>query len=131
MSDTTVGTLLALCESLREGNTRLLAENEQLKQALRAAMGGAVADSVPMPIAKAVRAMVNRIGPFLVDQPPEVIGAALAELTSVWLAAHQTTGERAELEECREAIFANFCELVRTLVPVNEKAMAGDKDAAS
>jgi len=61
--------------------------------------------------------IVNAISPLLRGFPPEIQGAVLADLVSMWLAGHMGPGA----PELREELLAGHIELVRELIPVNEK----------
>lgn len=71
--------------------------------------------------AYAVAKLVEEISPLLAGHGPDVQSAALADLTSMWLAGHQDHAdpENPALLEFRERAFALWCDTVRLLVPVN------------
>jgi hypothetical protein len=62
--------------------------------------------------------IANRIKPLLAGSSPEVMGAALAELLSLWLAGHYQGGP-----ELIERMLELHIEVVRKLVPVNIKIL--------
>jgi hypothetical protein len=66
----------------------------------------------------AVDTLVNTIRPLLAGKLPEIQGAALADLTSLWLAGHHPT--------LREEVLKLHIEFIRQLVPVNENLIFGD-----
>lgn len=61
--------------------------------------------------------IAQQMHPLLAGYPPEVQGAALADLLATWLAGHQGP----DAEQLREELLAQHIEAVRQLVPVNEK----------
>ena len=71
--------------------------------------------------AKAVQALVRKIAPLLKGKPPEVQGAALADLLAMWLAGHldrsDPEGEKTAL--LREATLELHLMAVRALIPIN------------
>jgi hypothetical protein len=69
-----------------------------------------------------VEMVVSSIGPLLHGLPPDIQGAALADLFAIWLAGHQ--GEKPGIDEYREALIQDWCKTVRDLIPVNEQMIA-------
>jgi hypothetical protein len=69
--------------------------------------------------ANAVGPLVEAIRPILADKPPQIQGAVLADLLSMWLAGHGPGGGDAAAQ-MRELLLAEHVELVRKLVPLNE-----------
>jgi len=71
--------------------------------------------------AKAVQALVKKMMPLLKGKPPEVQGAALADLLAMWLAGHldrsDPEGEKTAL--LREATLELHLMAVRALIPIN------------
>jgi hypothetical protein len=65
-----------------------------------------------------VRDICQGIMPLLAGREPEIIGAVLGDLVSLWLVGHR--GPTDEIEACREEVLQAFVALVRGLVPVNE-----------
>lgn len=71
--------------------------------------------------------LMEAIRPFLVGKGPEVQSAALADLTSMWLAGmflmDRQTGElkRHATDRMREHALRVFIKTVKELVPVNEE----------
>lgn len=59
-------------------------------------------------------ALVRQISKLLAGRNPGVIGAALADLTSMWVAGHYPA-------ELRDPLLLGWIETVRGLVPVNEQ----------
>jgi len=55
--------------------------------------------------------IVAQMAPILSGHPPEIQGAALADLLAIWLAAHP--------EELRAAVLRVHLEYVHQLVPLN------------
>jgi len=71
--------------------------------------------------AEKVMDLVERIRPILAGKGPEVQSAVLADLTAQWLCGHIIPGEEEQTQTMRAHLLAEFCQLVRQLVPVNEK----------
>jgi hypothetical protein len=67
--------------------------------------------------AKTVGSISARMHPSLAGQSPEVQGAVLAELVSLWIAGHHP--------DLREDLLDGWIALVRALVPISEKGMFG------
>lgn len=57
--------------------------------------------------------------PMLKGHPPELQGAVLADLASIWLAGHPPF--------VRETILKMHVREIRKLIPVNEKIIFGEK----
>ena len=72
--------------------------------------------------AKTVEAVVNAVKPLLAGYEPEIQSAVLADLLATWLACFQGPVK----DQAREDFLAGHIDLVRELVPINEKAL---KDA--
>lgn len=62
--------------------------------------------------------IAERIKPLLAGHPPEIQGAVLAELTSLWLAGVQGA------PELREALLTMHIGMVRKLTPINVALLA-------
>lgn len=60
------------------------------------------------------------MGAFLVDQEPGVIGSALAELMSRFLACHRIPDDPVKQDHLRTEILRTWCETVRALVVAQE-----------
>jgi hypothetical protein len=65
--------------------------------------------------------IVERVGPILAGNPPEVVGAALADLFAMWLAGHFDERGPAATAELREELIAKWLEAARQLIEPNEK----------
>jgi hypothetical protein len=72
-----------------------------------------------------VRDMRRRLWPLLSGQPPEVQGAALADLLATWLAGHVVEGDAAATSTLREEMLAEHMHIVRQLIPINSRAIHG------
>lgn len=59
--------------------------------------------------------LVERIRPMLAGERPEVVGAALADLTAIWLAGHVGP----DAEAMRSEILDMHVAAIRDLVPIN------------
>jgi hypothetical protein len=70
-----------------------------------------------------IEALVEQIKPSLAGVPPEIQGAALADLLATWLAAHHVAGDEDATRTMRAELLAMHCGAVRELVPVNAKIM--------
>ena len=70
---------------------------------------------------KEVERIVNAIKPLLAGHPPEVQGAVLADLLAMFLAGHVGP----DADTVREDLLWFHIDLVRQLIPVNEKLQAG------
>jgi len=64
-------------------------------------------------------ALAARIAPLFAGRPPEVVGAALADLMSTLLAGHQGPGA----EDLRAELLAMHIDKVLELVPLNERIL--------
>jgi hypothetical protein len=65
--------------------------------------------------------IVERVAPILAGNPPEVTGAALADLFAMWLAGHFDERGPAETTELREELIAKWLETACQLIEPNEK----------
>lgn len=70
-----------------------------------------------------IRNAVERIKPHLAGRSPEVQGAILAELLSIWLAGHQVEGDSDATRKLRGEVLAVHLVGVEQLVPVNAKIL--------
>jgi hypothetical protein len=75
-------------------------------------------DSLASKMADRSEELVESIRPLLAGQGPVVQGAALADLVSMWIAGHNPAS--------RDEALNDWLELVRNLVPINERKMFGD-----
>ena len=66
-----------------------------------------------------VERLVNRIKPLLAGQPPEIVGAALADLLPIWIASHVYKNMPGTTDTMREALLVAHIDRVRELIPVN------------
>ena len=67
----------------------------------------------------AVLALVEAVKPFFEGKPPEVQGAALAEMLSVWLAGHVNQDNPDKSDRVRKAVLELHLKAVWRLVPIN------------
>lgn len=72
-----------------------------------------------------VALLVDRIRPILAGHPPEIQGAAMADLLGIWLAGHIIHGDPAETSALRARLLATHIELVADLIPINEAEIHG------
>jgi hypothetical protein len=66
-----------------------------------------------------VSRVVASMCPMLAGRPPQVQGAALADLLATWITGHIIPGKPSETEALREQIMEMHVEMVRELVSVN------------
>ena len=64
--------------------------------------------------------IARRIAPQLAGLNTDIVGVALADLLSIWLAGHVVVGNVAETAKMREVILAKHIDTVRSLILVNE-----------
>ena len=67
--------------------------------------------------------IVARIRPLLSGRRPAVVGAALADLTAMWLTGHHVPGDRADTAALREELLTMHARLVRDLVALQESGV--------
>jgi hypothetical protein len=72
---------------------------------------------------EAALALTREIAPHLAGKPPQVQGAALADLLATWLAGHLLPEDRHATDELRAALLERHLKAVRRLIPENAKAM--------
>jgi hypothetical protein len=60
------------------------------------------------------------VGVLLIDEPPGVIGATLAQLMSAFLISHKGEGDAEKQVALRTRLLADWCETVWRLVAVLE-----------
>ena len=84
----------------------------------------------PWDLAREVDELVERIRPalfpLLAGKHPEIQGAALADLTAIWLAGHVHPGDPEMTAGLRESLLELHITAIRKLIPVNAKAMGTD-----
>jgi hypothetical protein len=68
----------------------------------------------PDPITVEIIDVAEQIRPFLAGRPPEIQGAILAELLSVWIAGHYPGGQ-----QLMDAVLETHLRLVRQMIPTN------------
>lgn len=74
---------------------------------------------MPMQRTKIVVGLVERIKPILSGQSPDIQGATLADLLSIWLAGHRIEGDAAATQQLHETLLEFHIESVRELIPVS------------
>lgn len=80
-----------------------------------------------------VIATTAKISPLLSGKHPDVVGAILADLVSMWLAGHQPRPgvPREKALEARKVILDTWMQLVDRMMPINERLVdAMVKDGA-
>lgn len=70
-----------------------------------------------------VFAVVMRARPAFAGCEPEVVGAALADLTAMWLASHVIPGDPAETDRMRGRLMLMHGQKVRALTALNAEAL--------
>ena len=70
-----------------------------------------------------IQHMVEAIKPMLAGHPPDVQGAALADLLAIWLAGHYVEDDKDATRKLRAELLAKHCVVVRELVTVNAKML--------
>jgi hypothetical protein len=71
--------------------------------------------------------LVERVRPLFACQPPEAVGAALADLTAIWLASHVVRGDPAETDALRGRLMFEQTQAVRALTAINAQEMGTDQ----
>lgn len=77
------------------------------------------------PDTRLVAELVERARPIFAGQPPEVVGAALADLTAIWLASHVVEGSWTETDALRGDLMLMQVRAVRRLTAVNSEELHG------
>ena len=67
--------------------------------------------------------LVNRIKPIRAGQPPEIVGATLADLLAIWLASHIFPSMPSATAEMREVLLQTHIMHVRELMVENAKIL--------
>jgi hypothetical protein len=67
-----------------------------------------------------VEQIVRRIKPILAHNPPDIVGAALADLLAIWLASHIVIDDLGETAAMRDRLIESHVAMVRELIPINE-----------
>lgn len=65
--------------------------------------------------------LAERVRPVLAGNPPDIIGAALADLVAMWIAGHFDTRGAIETAKHREQLIGQWLDTVRQLIEVNEQ----------
>jgi len=66
--------------------------------------------------------LVRDVGTLLSGKDPHVVGAALADLTAAWIAAHKAA-TKDETDRMRDELLTAHIEAIETLIPVNARDM--------
>jgi hypothetical protein len=72
---------------------------------------------------QAIYAIVTAMRPILAGHSPGVQSGALADCLALWLAGHQIPGDEDATRELRAGLLAEYCSLVRALVPLNARQL--------
>ncbi len=67
-----------------------------------------------------IDSIVDAIRPILAGHPPDLQGAALADLLAIWLAGHIIPGQPAKTKALRKRLLTMHVAIVRELIPVSE-----------
>jgi hypothetical protein len=67
--------------------------------------------------------IVEAVRPILAGNPPQIVGAALADLLAIFLASHIVPGRAEATDRIRKELLATHLDTVRALIPVNEAAI--------
>jgi len=70
-----------------------------------------------------VTELVERARPVFAKQDSAAVGAALADLTAIWLAGHVVRGEPAETDRLRETLLRLHVDMISRLTAVNAEEM--------
>jgi hypothetical protein len=65
--------------------------------------------------------LVQACAPLFHGKPPQIQGAALADLTAMWIAGHVAIGDPETTKARREAALAFHVKTVESLIPVESK----------
>jgi hypothetical protein len=68
---------------------------------------------------KQVQFIVKAASALLQGKPPQVQGAALADLLAMWLAGHLILGDPKKTKRLREGMIAEHMKTVRDLIEIN------------
>lgn len=72
--------------------------------------------------ARDVSTLVRVIRPFLAGKDPNIAGAALADLTAIWIAGHREATKE-ETDRLRDELLTMHLEAIEALIPVNAREM--------
>ncbi len=67
--------------------------------------------------------LILGIRPLLADQPPELVGVVLADLTAAWLAIHKLD-DTEKTAKWREILLEKHLQAIRAMIPGKEKDLA-------
>lgn len=79
------------------------------------------------PDTRLVVELVERVRPLFAGHDPRVIGAALADLTAIWLAGHVIEGDPEETDALRGRLMLEQMQAARELTAINAKEMGTDQ----
>jgi hemerythrin len=71
--------------------------------------------------------LVERVRPLFAGQDPAVVGAALADLTAIWLASHVVRGDPKETDALRGRLMLAHMQAVRALTAINAQQLGTDQ----
>lgn len=72
-----------------------------------------------------VNDLIKACAQLLAGHHPNVVGAALADLTATWLAGHIDLASKENTDRLRAELLEMHTEAVIKLIPVNEKILLG------
>jgi hypothetical protein len=81
-------------------------------------MRGDILGLIDEDLARAAGELAEKIKPLFAGKGAAVQGAALADLTALWLAGHRVPGDPAAAAELRESLLQSHIEILRLLVPL-------------
>jgi hypothetical protein len=70
-----------------------------------------------------VRPIVESIAPLLVGKDPLIVGAALSDLVAMWIASHRIIDDSGAEREMHRQLWLKHCELVESLIPLNQQLL--------
>jgi len=76
--------------------------------------------------ARAIEAVVDAAKPAFVGRPPPIQGAALADLTAIWVTGHVALGDPTATREMWQTVLAHHIEYTQKLIDLYAKRMGID-----
>ena len=73
--------------------------------------------------ADAAEALAEKIAPMFAGLDPDIIGAALADLTAIWLAGHRIVDDGLATAQLRDEVLRAHTRVIRKLTTLNAKIM--------
>ncbi len=66
-----------------------------------------------------ITSLINQIRPILAGQPPDIVGAALADLTATWIAGYRLRGDPEQTDRWHTDLLARHTAMVELLIQHN------------